>query len=602
MSKSIFIYGIDLDTLSIFDRLDKNNVDLLSLDYTFDSDTSIYLSNYQNKINGFKVSGKGILNSDSSLIRLVLEDNLSHEYLIYESSILFDSIGYVNFQDAFEETYMLNGIIPSKLNVQLIDADVTLKKIITYQLDSCKSLNSNKQYLSIKSEIEKEKLNSINKYIKKYKLSWAPHICHESTMPYHYKRKMYGDKVNTYGYEYYNDGFFSIPSKIVDNSLLIKSVTTTTFIDEFDWRDRHGKNWITPNKCQSGCYISNQIDCDYNAQDWNTDSMDCVNDGGEYRSVGTCWAFSAVGTLEAVTNLYFNQQINYDLSEQQVVSCAHGIAEAWYLSSTLNYIRDNYVVDESCYPYIAADGNCAEVCSSPVDRISFQSYTYISSESDLKQKLISNGPLAAKQYNWGHVLVCVGWGTVKVDDYIDYESGDVIQPGDPLIGSTYWILKQSNTKTGWPYHTGYIYMIDKPNYAYAINYPITSDLYNALDINCVDEDNDGYFNWGIGNKPSTCPYCAPNEQDGDDSDPNYGPMDSYGNLTSISQPYQFTEYEITATEVWSSDVLECGNIVVTSSGNLTINNGAEILLGGTNSFEVEVGGELLITEGSIIYE
>jgi hypothetical protein len=55
---------------------------------------------------------------------------------------------------------------------------------------------------------------------------------------------------------------------------------------------------------------------------------------------------------------------------------------------------------------------------------------------------------------------------------------------------------------------------------------------------------------------------VPDEQDGDDSDPNYGPMDSFGNLTAISQPYQFTEYEITATEVWSSDLLECGNIIV----------------------------------------
>jgi len=50
----------------------------------------------------------------------------------------------------------------------------------------------------------------------------------------------------------------------------------------------------------------------------------------------------------------------------------------------------------------------------------------------------------------------------------------------------------------------------------------------------VDLDKDGYYNWGIGPKPKTCPAC-PDEVDCDDSDPNKGPyIDSTGFCKPIS--------------------------------------------------------------------
>jgi hypothetical protein len=50
-----------------------------------------------------------------------------------------------------------------------------------------------------------------------------------------------------------------------------------------------------------------------------------------------------------------------------------------------------------------------------------------------------------------------------------------------------------------------------------------SELYDDSDIRCVDLDNDGYYNWGIGPKPETCPDGCPEERDCDDSDPGLGP-------------------------------------------------------------------------------
>ena len=67
---------------------------------------------------------------------------------------------------------------------------------------------------------------------------------------------------------------------------------------------------------------------------------------------------------------------------------------------------------------------------------------------------------------------------------------------------------------------------------------LISYVYTDDDIRCVDLDGDGYYNWGIGPKPATCPDGCPDENDCDDSDPEFGPyIDSTGecreNVTSI---------------------------------------------------------------------
>jgi PKD repeat protein len=63
--------------------------------------------------------------------------------------------------------------------------------------------------------------------------------------------------------------------------------------------------------------------------------------------------------------------------------------------------------------------------------------------------------------------------------------------------------------------------------------PVTRKGHTAAEILCVDADKDGYYAWGIGSKPAQCPANSPAQPDGDDSDKCKGPMDQYGNLTTI---------------------------------------------------------------------
>lgn len=72
-------------------------------------------------------------------------------------------------------------------------------------------------------------------------------------------------------------------------------------------------------------------------------------------SCGSCWDFAGVGALEAVIKQATS--FEYDLSEQQVLSCAtpgSGCSGGWY-AWAWSHFRDYGAIDESCMPYEADD-------------------------------------------------------------------------------------------------------------------------------------------------------------------------------------------------------------------------------------------------------
>jgi|GEM_PF-2222363 len=208
----------------------------------------------------------------------------------------------------------------------------------------------------------------------------------------------------------------------------------------FDWRDHNEHNWMTSVKDQGGC--------------------------------GSCWAFSAVGVVEAVHNIrYDNPGLDLDLSEEYLVSDCYSYSGyqtccgGWH-NIALQYIREQGIPDEACMPYVdrvgcscypdtcqdncyykgygvCSDATCSDRCADWQSRlVTIDSSDYVPSNPQIiKEYIVGKAPLA----------VSMGIGS----DYGGYWDGDIYRCSNDnganhavvVLGyddaAGYWIVKNS---------------------------------------------------------------------------------------------------------------------------------------------------------------
>ncbi len=492
-------------------------------------------------IYGLDASADIELNSDNSLVRLLLVDNNFNEYLIYESyNLLLEDGKKFSIKDICEETSILDGVKPYSIEIEIENAQLKLKS-----LSYSTGIDSNIDVASVKKEKKKGqneiKINKLNKNLKKKGKHWVAGETSVSELNYGQRKKLYGQSTFPAGFEYYVGGVISAgstESASTDDGTL-KSATTTTespYVKEWDWRDRHGKNWVSP--------VTNQEYC------------------------GSCWAFASTGATEALVNLYFNKQLNLDLSEQDLVSCSGGgSCDGGYPYIALDYISSIGIVDEATFPYSATNEACTNKGSNPNElikiggKVSFGTTECPATEDNLKKLLINYGPVSGGLYDWLHAMTLVGYKTVEEGDQFFYRDLNLerywvtIESGDPLIGKTVWIFKNS-----WGENfgdLGYVYVetdITNIGWTHALKTPVISQVQN-YDVTCEDADGDGYYWWGLGEKPANCPEC-PDLADGDDSDPTKGPLDEYGYcITLDGSTIPVAMFSADNTEITTSETI-----------------------------------------------
>ncbi len=504
----------------------------LTFEQAFTADGQIQLNDL-NAVYSLSIEDADIqLYNDSSLARVVLIDDAGNEYLVYEVYSLLAPQKSFSVTDSCEESCVLSSVKPSLLKIEVTDAALTLHKIAVGEAVPGGVENVAGSNVSLKAVQEAEKIRILNEQIAAQGLKWIAGETSISKLSYAEKRVLFpmSEKMpNLQGFEYYIGGIFEIryennPSPAAGNSSLP---------DTWDWRSWHGAN-----KPDSPYY-----DGDTGGSGWITSVKNQGN-------CGSCWAFAATGATEALVNLYFNQHLDLDLSEQNAVSCiGNGGCNGEDPGITLDYFTDIGVVNESCFPYAGIDAHgciyatcgftpqlCSNKCSSPSQLIKINGrvdFDYPKTDQKLKQFIFDYGPLSGGIYSWGHAMALVGYS--KDSD-----------------GRMVWIFKNS-WGSGYG-EEGYARVkldINDVGWTHALLNPVISSM--SYEIKCYDKDGDGYYNWGISvSKPSSCPAGIPDEKDLDDSDPNVHPSPSTTTTTSTTTSTTSTTVQPTTTSTTST--------------------------------------------------
>jgi hypothetical protein len=536
-------------------------------------------------ISGLAISGEVRKISPDYLVRVVLTDTEGNEYLVMEQYEEVCSDSVFSFSNYCEETALLCNVHPLKMSVILKDASLLLTgySIANASRNTADTTVVKGRMATVRQCQTHEIINKINAYNQSHNRLWLAGETKLSQCSYAMKKKLLGlsEEGSTGGFEYYADGIFE-----VGHGPVVRS-SSSPYVEEFDWRDRHGVNWMTSVKDQ-----------------WWT--MFCVG-------------FAALGCVEALTNLYFNQKIDLNLSVQELASCADTIPHYIYgigaldIDQVCNYLINHGVCDSLSFPFehVHAPVPCKSDSITPNEIINISgtsSLGYHPTADKYKEMLISKGPLyvpLSLNGAEGHAMALVGYHTLKAGDSL-YSTQDnlgnaynvTISDNDSLIGATYWVFKDSYGDSEHYPHEGYRYILyrngsgipntlDEPM---AFLTPIIRMNHSDNEIVWEDKDDDGYFNWGIGSRSAICPSWVPSLPDGDDSDPTVGGMNSYGHCINLTEGVNDTTIIDDIVTYRPEELSE--NIKIVHWGELTIDH--DLIGLGSYSITVDRGGILII--------
>ena len=400
---------------------------IASLLQDFESDSEIALS-IATPIYCFSVTGDiRITDTSNSLVRILLVDENGTEYLVYEVYPLLTDQWQFNFENMAFETSNMQGINATKLKIVVLNAKLTLSE---YHYDTAPVRSILRQRAQSQQQYVIETLNA---NLRARDIPWVAGETSISSLSYEEKKQLFGGTVpNLNGFEYYTGGIFVMPDyQPQAEQEETQTRTLSSLPTDLDWRNKDGKNWMTS--------VKHQISC------------------------GSCWAFAAIGTVEAYSNICLQQLLNFDLSEQELVSCVNDAScDGGTVSSALSYITSSGVVNESCFPYISRNGRCSNKCTNPDEKVWISqeiSDYYTTMPQDKAKQWLSLSPIALTIYSWKHAVVLSGYTEIRAGMKLDMKDGasySIVNEGNSLIGTSAWIIKNS-WGAGWG-HGGYAYI------------------------------------------------------------------------------------------------------------------------------------------------
>jgi cathepsin L len=140
----------------------------------------------------------------------------------------------------------------------------------------------------------------------------------------------------------------------------------------------------------------NKIDIDTEATEllpvsFNWADYGIITEPKDQGPLGSCWAFSIVGVIEAQYALKGNKLTRF--SEQQLINCAVEEGFTWHNANTLSFYLENGPYTEECAPYSAKREECSilDNCEEIDFRISKWYSSNLKTET-IKRHLFAKGP------------------------------------------------------------------------------------------------------------------------------------------------------------------------------------------------------------------
>jgi len=528
----------------------------IKIDSIFNSSFELFLFEQIENISGITVDGDVQLNSDTSLVRVILEDDNGIQYMILETYPLICPGQFCNYPGYCDETCFLEQVNPNSIIIQVIDATLNLKSFY-YSTDPKE--NATEQRFQAKRSVDEEKIEMMNQLIPSYNMNWVAGDNTLVAMYFEQKRSLFGDEYNLRGFDYYVGGVF----ETLGHGTYPKA--DPDLVKTFDWRDRHGANdslslyWVDGNL--------------------STGWLTSVKNQGSFPG---CYAFGPASVVEALANIYSNQFFDYDLSEQYVISCCNYCSSS--SKNSLAFIKDSGCILESCFPYDTTDWtDCSEQCENPIPVINFTDTLNIpnNNQDSIRIALIKYGPLLFRYTPTGssmsHSAALSGYQFNITDSTISW------------IIKNSWGVASPESESGF-----YIMPITDLESIYAAIGPVRRND-TALTVHSYDKDGDSLCFWGIGLKPGDCP-CSSDIEDCDDNDSLVGGYDENYNCTCLLVYDSIPEY-ITVDTIWEDTVYIAHVIIVDSGACLTIKSVA--LFNSQAKIIVKQGGKLIIDEGKL---
>lgn len=177
--------------------------------------------------------------------------------------------------------------------------------------------------------------------------------------------------------------------------------------------------------------------------DWR--EKDVISDVKNQGRCGSCWSFSATGSIEAIHAIKTGVLLN--ISEQQLIDCSvdygnHG-CQGGSMDAAFKYVIDNGLCSENDYPYEAMEGQCVN-CKEIVNISDYKDV--IQNNEEILKRVVHQQPVSvAIQAN------LKSFQLYSSGIYSDPSCGTQLDHGVLIVGyghdlfynMDYWIVKNS---------------------------------------------------------------------------------------------------------------------------------------------------------------